>query len=143
MKCSYEACNRRARIRGMCARHYAKWRDTLEGMQTIARDKKLPFEQRSYYVASEALKCTVPDCDSPRYGRGLCTKHYMQWNRAGAHAEHVLPSARAPTPCALGSCNEPIYLNRLCKFHFYRFGVRCARVKKGTPRERRNTVREG
>lgn len=63
--CSVDGCDRSALRedhgnRGMCSKHYARWRSH----------------------SPDRPRCTRPDCDRPVYGRGLCHAHYEAYRRA-------------------------------------------------------------
>ena len=45
--------------------------------------------------------CEAPDCDRKAYARGLCGRHYEQWQRHGL----VQPDP-APAACAVQGCDR-------------------------------------
>lgn len=59
-ECKIENCNRIAKIRGYCLKHYHHWR--LENQEKI---------------------CSVEGCDEPVHAKGYCRRHYVQIWRHG------------------------------------------------------------
>lgn len=63
-ECSFEACDRAARVRGLCAAHYQQWR-LGQGMRPLRgkEPKRL---------------CSFDGCDRVNRAKGLCQSHYAQ-----------------------------------------------------------------
>jgi len=72
-ECNIDGCDRVARGRGMCHKHYYRWR--TQG----ARVGRTPDP--------EALRafgaCSVPGCGQVRKSLGLCNIHYLRQKRRG------------------------------------------------------------
>ena len=64
MQCVVDACERSAKVRGLCRSHYgaAHYRGELD---------RHPRRERA--------TCTVAECGRPAKGRGLCTAHYQRY----------------------------------------------------------------
>lgn len=69
--CSVEGCDKPARARGLCSRHYQRQRNAerrrAEGEQDLPR--------RGHG------QCQVEGCQEVIYARQMCSKHFMQWVR--------------------------------------------------------------
>lgn len=74
--CTVYECDEPARGRGMCKRHWARWRRTGD-----------PGGR-----AAHPPTCTYGTCDRPYRSRGLCHMHLERWRRTGD------PSGQAPVP---------------------------------------------
>lgn len=92
--CSIEGCEKKAVTRGWCAAHYERWRQHGDpGEAGDARKRALyvcavcgePARRRSkgdeILCKKHAPKriCLIDGCESLRYCRGWCTKHYNRW----------------------------------------------------------------
>lgn len=64
--CSDPDCDRRAFARGMCGKHYSRWR------------YRNPDATRKFRQG-----CSVNGCDQPHAGKGYCAAHYDKWHRWG------------------------------------------------------------
>lgn len=62
--CSAEDCTNIARTRGMCGKHYQRWRE-------------------EYGVAAGFRTCKVDACNEVHVAQGYCTKHYAHWRIHG------------------------------------------------------------
>jgi hypothetical protein len=60
--------------------------------------------------------CEATDCDRKVYARGLCGRHYKQWQRHGL----VQPDP-APTPCAVDTCGRRAVTRGWCHGHYLRW----------------------
>ncbi len=71
--CNVEGCDGVSRKRGMCEKHYHRWRK----LQTPGklRDEKL-WRQKN------RPSCSVEGCRRPHEARGLCSEHYKKWQRS-------------------------------------------------------------
>ena len=63
------------------------------------------------------MTCAEEDCDRPVVARGLCNKHYMQWQRAGKPDGRAL-AARERRLCAEPTCTTPVYARGHCSRHY-------------------------
>lgn len=62
-----------------------------------------------------ANTCTVEDCDSARYGHGMCSKHYQKAKRRGE-----LPGSK---PCQIEDCTKPVKARGWCDKHLARWAA--------------------
>lgn len=70
--CLVDDCVRKARSRGYCPRHYARWLkygDPLKGVIS-------PH-------GSQTGECSVADCTSSKVCKGYCNKHYLKFKKYG------------------------------------------------------------
>lgn len=72
-----------------------------------------------------AALCTMPGCERPINGRGLCNTHYERWRRHGDPTV-VLTSwatrARPPRrPCAVEGCDRNAHSRGWCLMHYDRW----------------------
>jgi hypothetical protein len=63
------------------------------------------------------MTCEEDDCESKAVARGLCHKHYKQWQRAGRPDGRELMARTAGT-CAEPSCDRPAYARGYCSRHY-------------------------
>lgn len=71
--CSIEDCGGPARSRGMCGKHYQRWRTTGDPLATR------PGRWDDY----ERPACAVVGCERPSRSGGWCKAHYARWWRHG------------------------------------------------------------
>lgn len=73
--CSQEGCGLDAKARGMCKRHYDKWRSGVGPLTAKGRADKGP--------------CAVEECPKRAYRKGWCYAHYMKdWRNGTPTPEH-------------------------------------------------------
>lgn len=68
--CKVDGCSRVVRARGMCDRHYMKWRK--ENPEKI-------FE----WASNRNKECSVSGCGRKAFAIGYCRKHYARFSRHG------------------------------------------------------------
>ncbi|RLB59790.1 MAG: hypothetical protein DRI34_00830 [Deltaproteobacteria bacterium] len=69
--CSVEGCDKPARARGLCSRHYQRQR--YSERRQAEGDKGPPRRGQG--------QCEVEGCQEVVYARQMCSKHFMQWVR--------------------------------------------------------------
>lgn len=135
--CSFEGCSRHALSKGMCDRHYRRWKKhgspkivrlrvrgvcSLEGCEDphfgwgycqrhYERYKRYGrFEKRPTYQV-----CTFEGCGQKHAARGYCTSHYRQWREGGV----LKPLLQRPTAteCVVEGCGEKPFRNGYCMKH--------------------------
>ena len=75
-KCSVEGCDRQARTKGMCAKHYSNfWR-------TGKAEAEKPWGK---YIPKG--KCSVEGCDRDVSAQGVCATHYTNKTENGKRAQ--------------------------------------------------------
>lgn len=106
--CSVSGCGHTALARGLCNKHYLRWRhhgDVMRG------------EHKRDTV------CSVAGCDRPTDARGWCAAHYLRWKRTGDVRPDVplrqLGMPRSPT-CTVDGCSRASYATDLCRKHYDR-----------------------
>ena len=60
--------------------------------------------------------CEAPECERAVYARGLCGRHYKQWQRHG-----LVQSDPAPQPCAVEGCGRRAVTRGWCHGHYLRW----------------------
>jgi hypothetical protein len=83
-KCSEYGCNKPARAKGLCSKHYQRQRyaEKHPGAPKRVRVKKVPRQKIKRAVSRNKGTCSVKDCGKPARARGLCAKHFMEWVRS-------------------------------------------------------------
>lgn len=74
--CRAPECERERRSRGLCSKHYQKFRSSGEIASYPALEKAEKRFRKGY-------TCTVEECPRPRVGRGYCKKHYTRFMKHG------------------------------------------------------------
>ena len=74
--------------------------------------------------------CAAPDCERTVYARGLCGRHYKQWQRHG-----LVQTDRAPAECAVPGCERRAVTGGWCQGHYLRWS-RTGDVRAGVPLSR-------
>jgi len=83
-KCSARGCNKPARAKGLCSKHYQRQRyaEKHPNAPKRVRVKKVARKKtRKTAVRSKGI-CSVKDCGKPARAKGLCAKHFMEWVRS-------------------------------------------------------------
>lgn len=106
--CTAENCQRDVVARGLCRRHYARWKRTG---QLEAR----PWERQG--------ACTVDGCNQAAWSGGLCEMHRWRVREHGepGPAEQIKP--RKPKDrdlCAVDGCDRPRKGKLYCHLHYER-----------------------
>lgn len=68
--CSIDGCDKPARGRGWCVKHWKRWR--THGDPLYVRPAPLP-----------PPRCAVADCNKPKHGFIYCSKHYQRYVKSG------------------------------------------------------------
>lgn len=69
--CSSDNCDRPAVSRGLCSKHYQRWK-----YRSKRGGPELPPKLNSQWV-----ECSWPGCDARSHARGLCKRHYYKAKR--------------------------------------------------------------
>jgi hypothetical protein len=63
--------------------------------------------------------CTIPGCNKPINGRGLCPKHYYRWRVNGDPLKAQFPIGdEHPPTCSVEGCDRPYCAKGLCRQHY-------------------------
>jgi hypothetical protein len=143
--CSVDGCETDYRSRGMCTKHYARWR--ADGALCLPRDDKAlckvagctriayrrdmcrthAYDGRRPKVS---ILCVMPNCYKHKHNSDVeyCTYHHMNYMATGD------PRKREdPAPCGIKGCDAPVTAKELCANHYahqWRLSHR-SRVRKG------------
>jgi hypothetical protein len=82
MECSVDECGSPAAKRGMCNKHYLRWR-RYGSVETVLIRKYSPGET-----------CEVEDCSTPPLALGLCRSHYERNAKYGSPTYQPTPRMR-------------------------------------------------
>lgn len=90
--CSHpDGCDSPSRVRGLCQKHYVRWK-RQGGLGQV---------------------CSVDDCGEPSQSRGLCHKHYARFLTHG-----TVELAPPPTTCSVDGCAREHYVRGFCSRHY-------------------------
>jgi hypothetical protein len=117
--CSVDGCERPARARGWCARHYQRWK--LKGDPGPAALVRSPAPDT----------CTIDGCDKPYFANGYCDMHRWRFRRYGdPGGTGPLKGRRRKNPeiCIVEGCGRYTWGNTpgergsrgMCKLHYER-----------------------
>jgi hypothetical protein len=62
----------------------ARWMRGLSGLMGVRRQAAIDAALAQFHpirLEHAPAHCTVPGCEKPHRGRGLCHRHYMSWHR--------------------------------------------------------------
>lgn len=62
--------------------------------------------------------CSVDGCDTRRYCRGYCIKHYRRWK---THGDPTHEQPKMPTVCTVDDCHERTIARGWCSRHYKRW----------------------
>lgn len=82
--CAVAGCDRPAKVKGWCGRHYQRWYNHGDPEKTIPKG---PPPTRTV--------CTIDGCGSPELARGMCSIHYQRNERHGNPRTVIRPNIRA------------------------------------------------
>ena len=63
------------------------------------------------------MTCSESGCDLKVLARGLCSKHYAAWQRAGK-PDGPQQLTRSTQPCGVEGCDRPVYAKGHCPRHY-------------------------
>jgi hypothetical protein len=134
--CREPDCDRQVRARGLCNKHYQRWRmadlrdrecalpDCRRGMHSRQMCKphydrwlagELPYAEQFWKprIREAERQCAQQPCGLAPVARGMCRTHYGRWKRA----EQTSPKPE----CTYEGCYRPRQAKGYCTFHYYRF----------------------
>lgn len=104
--CDIDGCEKPAKARGWCGRHYALW-----------RRNGLP--QRVKEPTNYGHTCSVDGCNIKHSAKGFCSMHYARWK---SHGTTDTPPKKRRFQCSVAGCEEPKHKARgLCARHYEKF----------------------
>ena len=62
--------------------------------------------------------CSVEGCETAKYCRGWCVKHYNRWR---SHGDPLTVITQTKTPCMVDACANNQHAHGYCDFHLHRF----------------------
>ncbi len=162
-ECSVDGCTTTWQIRGMCLKHYHRWRRygstddprpestalvacSADGCDETPKSRGLCSK---HYQADQRLKyghCKVEDCTNRATNRqGWCAKHYGRWLKWG-DPHHVTERRKMALICKVEDCGSPTRAKGYCVGHLANFNKygdpmgrpprttrTCARCRKDFP----------
>ncbi len=78
--CSVDGCQRQARARGMCSKHYQRVR-YAEQRRSNADGSNAESQLRGSGV------CSQVGCEDSIYAKQMCSRHFMAWVRSSRKSE--------------------------------------------------------
>jgi hypothetical protein len=96
--CSVEGCDRDTERRGMCNRHYLRWK--RNGTTTIP--------------------CSVEGCANDHAAQGYCNMHYKRLQRHGDVGSVEKTERTFQDGCDVEGCTKPHDSRGLCQAHYFR-----------------------
>ena len=125
--CTVAGCDRLARAKGLCDRHYqqARHASDLDGAR-VDRSEEGLLAQITWEPGS--VVCGVEGCTRPARSRHLCGRHYTRWHRTGSvgppgplpmgpRPEHCV----GPRGCSAPGCRRTATARDLCHAHYQRW----------------------
>jgi hypothetical protein len=159
-RCSIDGCSRPAVARGLCTKHWRRWKTHGDPRTTLLdRDHAAGCAvagcERPYYArglckrhyerakSAPAVRqgsgkpCRVDGCVRSHYARGFCVLHFARWRRYGNPLTVRRAKDHAPT-CSVPGCTRPFKARGLCRAHYdetrtARLGTDGARETSGSP----------
>lgn len=137
--CSVGGCEKPRIARGWCVMHYSRWKRhgdplvktrpksespcSIEGCERerygrmdVCNMHYKRFNRNGTYEKVKVKKiCTVGDCGSPAYGRGMCNVHWKRWYKNG-----TTEKVRVRKLCVIDGCEKFRVGGGLCSVHYYR-----------------------
>jgi len=84
--CAVKGCNKPARAKGLCSKHYQQKRySSIKKKPAAKRAKKSPKKKpakRKAKNSNPGKACKVKGCKKKVYARGMCGQHFMAWVRS-------------------------------------------------------------
>ena len=127
--CASPGCDRLARAKGLCGRHYQQARKAREadlGVAPVDRSEAGLLTQISWEPGF--VVCGVDGCGRPATTRHLCDRHYTRWWRTGSVGPPG-PLPKGPRPerhigprvCSAPGCGRTATARDLCHAHYERW----------------------
>ena len=103
-RCTVDGCEAPHYGRGLCEKHYRRWRRT-----------------GSVHIIARPDCCTVEGCDRPVDANGLCHGHDQRLRRNGDVDQATPLDRRRQDPtCEVDGCERPSHGHGLCRTHLAR-----------------------
>lgn len=130
-ECKIEGCNKPAKAKELCARHYNRIRSGVKDMRLEKLSLKWKPDDVRYHRKTKI--CKIENCKKKHYAKGLCHNHYGLNRRNGS----PIYLRDIPKPkCSVSGCNNitTSHKSRYCRFHLNR-------KRKGIPLNRPKGVK--
>lgn len=126
--CTIRGCDRLARAKGLCDRHYQQARKAREADLGVPVDRSEAGLLAQIGWQPGAVVCGVEGCTRPVKTRHLCGRHYTRWLRTGRVGPPE-PLPKGPRPerrvgprgCAAPGCRRTATAHDLCHTHYQRW----------------------
>ena len=115
--CSAAGCDRPARSRGLCSRHYNQWYRSSIGADNVRQSRERSRER----LAGE--RCSVEDCERKVKLRGLCHSHYTNLRLRGDALAFPPRAERQVVECSVGGCDRDAVSRGWCSLHYRRWSL--------------------
>lgn len=130
--CTEPGCERLARAKGLCDRHYQQARKPPDLPWAVNRSEVALIVQIT--VKADPAICGVAGCRRRAKTRYLCGRHYARWRRTGlVGPPGSLPAGPrperqpGPRPCSVSGCSRTVTARDFCQGHYQRW------LKTGDP----------
>lgn len=141
--CEVEQCSRRTKARGLCSKHYQRYRKygdplgpshglemcPIEGCSRTPKSSREPLCNAHYrrrlkfgdpeltaWDLREPTACRARTCDRQARKLGYCAAHYGRLRTHGDCQEDV-PLQPYNEPCSIDGCDKPYRANGYCAAH--------------------------
>lgn len=123
--CDVDNCDRAAKARGWCDKHYKRWRRHGN-----------PHRVKKSMTKNRPDVCVVPNCSREHQAQGYCQTHYDRWRRSPNGVQPDVPIRDWSTErvCSKSNCDRKYHAKGLCVVHYLdTYGRYTNIVRRATP----------